>query len=77
MLDWKNFIVEFIPFVIWIVRDKVRCWPYHALLTRYLAIVYIDLLTKILGGISVITFFLKINKSATQGWVLKGFGKGI
>ena len=54
MLDWKNFIVEFIPFVIWIVRDKVRCWPYHALLTRYLAIVYIDLLTKILDGVFII-----------------------
>src|ERR1043165_9211880 len=46
MLDWKNFIVEYISVIIWIVRDKARCRPYRALLTRYLAIVYIDLLTK-------------------------------
>ena len=55
MLDWKNFNVDFISLAVWIVRDKVRCRLYRVLLTRYLALVYIDLLTKILGGISVVS----------------------
>ena len=69
IVDRKNFNVDVLSFVIWIVRDKVSGSLYHAPLTRHLAIVYIDLLTKILGGISV--FLLKIlNKSATHRWIL-------
>ena len=75
IVDKKNFNVVYISFDIWTARDKVRCRLYHALLARYLAIVYIDLLTKILGGISVVILLLKFNKSATQGWVLGGLVK--
>src|ERR1043165_1685998 len=50
----KIYIVKIVPYTIWIVRDKARYrLLYCALLTRYLDIMYIDLLSKILDGISV------------------------
>ena len=67
MLDWKNFNVDFISLAVWIVRDKVRCWLYCVLLTRYLALVYIDLLTKILGGISVVSQKIIIREQPMNG----------
>ena len=62
----KNYIVEIVPYTIWTVRDKARCrLLYCALLTRYLDIVYIDLLSKKLGGIFPFFFcflFQKLNR---------------